>query len=527
MIGCYSPFVDRSIRRINLPPSELRADTFVRSSGRQLAPMKVRYQPLQGDSYRTRLRADLADAAIETGETPSFRRLHSHTAPLYRESLRRKSDDAAAPLPGRFPPTALLVFIFVAGAAAGLAGAYLVSASGGVSRLLIDHPPFAPVAAVSGRDHAYDMHNIGVSAHPQVDRNFLSATAGESSTSSVDSFAAVTGPGGVSNTTAPQSFRPTAPGESESNAAGQPATDADVAALIARGERQIAEHRLEEPAGNNALETYRRIAAMHADGQEGRQFGEHLSAAFYLSAATAMREKHWNEALHDFDVLKALPPVPISGLADLGEANAPDRPPAAPTKDTGSKAPSKVETAGALPRPEISVPEEVTADTGNPASSTPAGSSSAPEPARSLSRPPSTSNAPLPPPRMQDDSRLKQDFELFLTQQARSPKSQPPMSPQDKNDLFADFLRWRASRSAAATSSDRWRHTPAAGDRWQALQGTNLRKEPSAQSAVIGEIGKGTEFRVIGTSADMKWLEVERDDGTTGYYWSARAKKIP
>lgn len=62
---------------------------------------------------------------------------------------------------------------------------------------------------------------------------------------------------------------------------------------------------------------------------------------------------------------------------------------------------------------------------------------------------------------------------------------------------------------------------------WEALEGTNLRKTPSATSEVIGSIRKGETFQVVGLSADGKWLEVETSDGATGYFWGSRAKRKP
>jgi SH3 domain-containing protein len=60
----------------------------------------------------------------------------------------------------------------------------------------------------------------------------------------------------------------------------------------------------------------------------------------------------------------------------------------------------------------------------------------------------------------------------------------------------------------------------------RALDTTNLRELASATSTVIGEVRKGSTFRVIGRSDDGKWLKIETRDGLTGYYWAARAREM-
>jgi hypothetical protein len=84
-------------------------------------------------------------------------------------------------------------------------------------------------------------------------------------------------------------------------------------ALVDQGERQIAEHRLEAPAGDNALETYRRVAARSPGSEETRALGEHLSLAFWSLGVAATQRGDWADATRYFDVVKTLP-VPRSSL---------------------------------------------------------------------------------------------------------------------------------------------------------------------------------------------------------------------
>jgi Bacterial SH3 domain len=64
----------------------------------------------------------------------------------------------------------------------------------------------------------------------------------------------------------------------------------------------------------------------------------------------------------------------------------------------------------------------------------------------------------------------------------------------------------------------------AAADEWVALETSNLRKSPSADSDVIATVKRGASFQVLGQ--ERKWLSVQMVDGTRGFLWRDRAKKI-
>jgi tetratricopeptide (TPR) repeat protein len=89
----------------------------------------------------------------------------------------------------------------------------------------------------------------------------------------------------------------------------------DTAALVARFERQLATGRLDQPDTDNALETYRQIAAVAPQDPATTRLGEHLAAAFWTRANEARAAKRRDDALHDFAQLKALPPIPWQMLA--------------------------------------------------------------------------------------------------------------------------------------------------------------------------------------------------------------------
>jgi len=61
-------------------------------------------------------------------------------------------------------------------------------------------------------------------------------------------------------------------------------------------------------------------------------------------------------------------------------------------------------------------------------------------------------------------------------------------------------------------------------DEWIATEATNLREAPSPGANVVSTVKRGAHFRVF--SEERKWLCVETADGTIGFLWSERAKKL-
>jgi TPR repeat protein len=126
---------------------------------------------------------------------------------------------------------------------------------------------------------------------------------------------------------------------------------ADISALTAMFERQLAAGKLDRPDIDNALETYRQIAAVAPQDPATTRIGEHLAAAFWTRANEARAAKRWDDALHDFAQLKALPPIPWQMLAAKldgtpanaapdGSAGAASPPPSPATSSAASAAPS-------------------------------------------------------------------------------------------------------------------------------------------------------------------------------------------
>lgn len=85
-------------------------------------------------------------------------------------------------------------------------------------------------------------------------------------------------------------------------------------------ERQLAEHRLEQPLGDNALESYRRLASRWPDEPEVVRLGARLGVTFWLLGSDARAAGNRGEALHYFAVVNTLPSMPRATASLDGEA---------------------------------------------------------------------------------------------------------------------------------------------------------------------------------------------------------------
>jgi hypothetical protein len=118
-------------------------------------------------------------------------------------------------------------------------------------------------------------------------------------------------------------------------------------------ERQLAEGRLDKPDNDNALETYRKMAAIAPNDPATITLGGHLSAAFWSLANRARTDARLDDALHYYGILKTLPPVPLAAI--LGKQSSE---PSANERNTSASAEPPVSSlpgpAAALPTPVIS-----------------------------------------------------------------------------------------------------------------------------------------------------------------------------
>jgi hypothetical protein len=88
----------------------------------------------------------------------------------------------------------------------------------------------------------------------------------------------------------------------------------EVSALKEQMQRQFAEGRLDKPENDNALETYKKMAAIAPNDPATIALGGHLSAAFWSLANRARKDVRLDEALRYYGILKTLPPVPLAAI---------------------------------------------------------------------------------------------------------------------------------------------------------------------------------------------------------------------
>jgi hypothetical protein len=117
----------------------------------------------------------------------------------------------------------------------------------------------------------------------------------------------------------PGSRRPTVSGLSSDANQVQSSTDnpevsSEVSALGEQFERQFAEGRLDQPGNDNALDIYRKMAAIAPNDPATIALGGHLSRAIWSLAGHAIKDARWDDALHYYGILKTLPPVPLAAI---------------------------------------------------------------------------------------------------------------------------------------------------------------------------------------------------------------------
>jgi hypothetical protein len=231
------------------------------------------------------------------GDTPQTRSQRSRPTSERLASPMRRSD--------RRSPTLLLVTCaFVLGIGAGAGGLYLVG-----DELSVPAMRRLPWIAVE-RENA---------AHIGVSRSIRGDSASGAMRSSADKLS----------------------GGTDSQA---------LSTLSKQVERQLAEGRLDRPAGNNALDTYRQIVALAPHAPATLQLGDRLSVKVWSLATQARATEQWDDALYYFEILKTLPAVPLAAYTattDLGDVVPAAIPPDDPTllASGGTERPTKATNA--------------------------------------------------------------------------------------------------------------------------------------------------------------------------------------
>jgi hypothetical protein len=92
-----------------------------------------------------------------------------------------------------------------------------------------------------------------------------------------------------------------------------PATSANAAleTLLQRAQGELAERQLERPPGDNALDSYRQLRAKWPEDKRVAQLGGAVGLAFWSLGKAAQSTGDWNTALHYFEIVNSLPPLPL------------------------------------------------------------------------------------------------------------------------------------------------------------------------------------------------------------------------
>jgi hypothetical protein len=104
-----------------------------------------------------------------------------------------------------------------------------------------------------------------------------------------------------------------------------PATsgDSELETLLQRARGELAERKLEQPPGDNALDSYRQLKAKWPEQKRVAQLGDAIGLAFWSLGRAAQSTGDWNEALHYFKIVNSLPPLPLGSSApDAADAAA-------------------------------------------------------------------------------------------------------------------------------------------------------------------------------------------------------------
>jgi hypothetical protein len=87
--------------------------------------------------------------------------------------------------------------------------------------------------------------------------------------------------------------------------------DSGLEPLLQRARGELAAHKLEQPPGDNALDSYRQLRATWPDEKRVAQLGGAIGLAFWSLGNAAQSAGDWNKALHDFEIVNSLPPLPL------------------------------------------------------------------------------------------------------------------------------------------------------------------------------------------------------------------------
>jgi hypothetical protein len=82
--------------------------------------------------------------------------------------------------------------------------------------------------------------------------------------------------------------------------------------LLQRARGELAAHKLEQPPGDNVLDSYRQLRVKWPEEKRVAELGGAIGLAFWSLGNAAQSSGDWNKALHYFEIVNSLPPLPLS-----------------------------------------------------------------------------------------------------------------------------------------------------------------------------------------------------------------------
>ena len=231
----------------------------------------------------------------------------------------RAAPRVSNPIPAaraRRRPLVLLLFVCFLGVATGTGGAYLLVRFSPATAARVGAPGRAAVSAITSAATALsDRTKVRQSSAVTVPVPAAPTSVAAQTRLPEASAAAQSGSTLPDEALAPSGAAADAPARSASGTASAAADDPrGLAALLARAARELAERKLEQPADDNALASYRQLAARWPQEKRVAQLGGEIGLAFWSLGQEAQRSGRWREALHYLEIVNTLPPVPRAAV---------------------------------------------------------------------------------------------------------------------------------------------------------------------------------------------------------------------
>ncbi|HZB93215.1 MAG TPA: hypothetical protein VE397_17345, partial [Stellaceae bacterium] len=99
--------------------------------------------------------------------------------------------------------------------------------------------------------------------------------------------------------------------------------DSDLETLLQRAQGELAAQKLEQPRGDNALELYRQLKAKWPEDKRVAALGGAIDLTFWSRGNAAQSAGDWGKALHYFEIVNSLPPLPLGSSRAAASTHVP------------------------------------------------------------------------------------------------------------------------------------------------------------------------------------------------------------